>query len=71
MSTRNFQQVVSAHLQHSTTKTKAKKREIYGLSPLVKQIIRCLYPSDIDDKKVLEKPDVVFTLQTFVELFRI
>jgi len=52
-------------------KQKQKKREIYGLPPLVKQIIRCLYPSDIDDKNFLEKPDVVFTLQTFVELFRI
>ncbi len=47
-----------------------KKRPFAGTS-LVKQIIRCLYPSDVDDKKVLEKPDVVFTLQTFVELFRI
>ena len=52
-------------------KRKAKKKEIYELPPLVKQIIRCLYPSDIDEKQFLEKPDVVFTLQTFVELFHL
>ena len=52
-------------------KGKAKKKEIYELPPLVKQIIRCLYPSDIDDKNYLQKPDVIFTLHTFVELFRI
>ena len=49
---------------------KTKKKELYELPPLVKQITRCLYPSDIDDKKFLQKPDVIFTLQTFVELFR-
>ena len=27
--------------------------------------------SDIDDKNYLQKPDVIFTLHTFVELFRI
>jgi len=52
-------------------KRKTKKKEIYELPPLVKQIIRCLYPSDIDEKRFLEKPDVVFTLQTFVELFHL
>jgi len=52
-------------------KRKTKKKEIYELPPLVKQIIRCLYPSDIDEKQFLEKPDVVFTLQTFVELFHL
>ena len=52
-------------------KGKARKKEVYELPPLVKQIIRCLYPSDVDDKGFLQKSDVVFTLQTFVELFRI
>ncbi len=50
-------------------KGKTKKKEVYDLPPLVKQIIRCLYPSDIDDKNRLQKPDIIFTLQTFVELF--
>ncbi|CAF1349660.1 unnamed protein product [Adineta steineri] len=50
---------------------KTKTKEVYELPPLVKQIIRCLYPSDIDDKTYLQKPDVIFTLKTFVELFRI
>ena len=52
-------------------KGKTKKKEVYELPSLVKQIIRCLYPSDIDDKNYLQKPDVIFTLKTFVELFRI
>lgn len=52
-------------------KGKTKKKEIYELPPLVKQIIRCVYPSDIDDKNYLQKPDVILTLHTFVELFRI
>ncbi|CAF4083530.1 unnamed protein product, partial [Rotaria sordida] len=52
-------------------KGKTTKKEIYELPPLIKQIIRCLYPSDIDDKKFLQKPDVIFPLQTFIELFRI
>ncbi len=51
-------------------KGKTTKKEVYQLPPLVKQIIRCLYPSDIDDKKLLQKPDIIFTQQTFVELFR-
>ena len=52
-------------------KGKTKQKEVYELPSLVKQIIRCLYPSDIDDKTYLQKPDVTFTLKTFVELFRI
>jgi hypothetical protein len=52
-------------------KEKTTKKEVYELPPLVKQIIRCLYPSDIDDNKFLQKPDIIFTLQTFIELFRI
>ncbi|CAM4838906.1 unnamed protein product [Rotaria magnacalcarata] len=50
---------------------KAKKNEIYELPPLVKQIIRYLYPSDIDDNNCLQKPDIVFNLISFIELFRI
>ncbi|CAF4131019.1 unnamed protein product, partial [Rotaria magnacalcarata] len=34
------------------------KKEIYELPPLVKQIIRSLYPSDIDDNNYLQKPDI-------------
>ncbi|CAF1197492.1 unnamed protein product [Rotaria magnacalcarata] len=53
-------------------KLKAKKKEIYELPPLVKQIIRCLlYPSDIDDNNCLQKPDIVFNLKAFIELFRV
>jgi hypothetical protein len=51
-------------------KGKTNKKEVYGLPPLVKKIILCLYPSDINDNNCLQKPDVIFTLQTFVELFR-
>ncbi|CAF4818677.1 unnamed protein product [Rotaria socialis] len=52
-------------------KLKVKKREIYAIPPLVKQIIRCLYPSDIDDNNCLQKPDIVFNLKAFIELFRV
>ena len=52
-------------------KLKTKKNEVYELPPLIKQIIQCLYPSDIEDNNYLLKPDVVFTLQTFIDLFRI
>ncbi|CAF4676172.1 unnamed protein product, partial [Rotaria sp. Silwood2] len=52
-------------------KLKTKKKEVYELPPLIKQIIRCLYPSDIEDNNYSPKPDVVFTLQTFIDLFRI
>ncbi|CAF4194222.1 unnamed protein product, partial [Rotaria magnacalcarata] len=52
-------------------KLKAKKKEIYELPPLVKQIIRCLYPSDIDGTNCLQKPDIVFNLKAFIELFRV
>ncbi|CAM4753105.1 unnamed protein product [Rotaria magnacalcarata] len=52
-------------------KLKAKKKEIYELPPLVKQIIRCLYPSDIDDNNCLQKPDIVFNLKAFIELFHV
>ncbi|CAF4797945.1 unnamed protein product, partial [Rotaria magnacalcarata] len=41
------------------------------LPPLVKQIIRCLYPSDIDGNNCLQKPDIVFNLKAFIELFRV
>ena len=51
-------------------KRKTNKNEIYELPPLVKQIIRCLHPSDIDDNSCSQKPDVVFKLRTFIELFR-
>ena len=51
-------------------KGKTKRKEVYELPPLIKQIIRCLHPSDIDDKNCLQKPNVIFTLQTFIELFR-
>ncbi|CAF5166567.1 unnamed protein product [Rotaria magnacalcarata] len=50
---------------------KLKRKEIYELPPLVKQIIRCLYPSDIDGNNCLQKPDIVFNLKSFIELFRI
>ncbi len=52
-------------------KGKTKTKELYEVPPLIKQIIRCLYPSDIDDKKFLKEPDVIFTLQTFIELFHV
>ncbi|CAF3181395.1 unnamed protein product [Rotaria socialis] len=52
-------------------KLKAKKKEIYERPPLIKQLIRCLYPSDIDDNNCSQKPDIVFTLRTFIELFRV
>ncbi|CAF3422875.1 unnamed protein product [Rotaria socialis] len=52
-------------------KLKTKKKEIYELPPLIKQLIRCLYPSDIDDNNCSQKPDIVFTLRTFIELFRV
>ncbi|CAF4275519.1 unnamed protein product, partial [Rotaria magnacalcarata] len=52
-------------------KLKAKKKEIYELPPLVKQIIRCFYPSDIDDNNCLQKPDIVFNLKAFIELFHV
>ncbi|CAF4153875.1 unnamed protein product, partial [Rotaria magnacalcarata] len=42
-------------------------REVYEFPPLVKQVIRCLYPSNIDEKDYLPKPDVIFTLDTFIE----
>ncbi|CAM4846649.1 unnamed protein product [Rotaria magnacalcarata] len=52
-------------------KLKTKKKEIYELPPLIKQLIRCLYPSDIDDNNCSQKPDIVFTLRTSIELFRV
>ncbi|CAM4850033.1 unnamed protein product [Rotaria magnacalcarata] len=52
-------------------KLKTKKKEIYELPPLIKQLIRCLYPSDIHDNNCSQKPDIVFTLRTFIELFRV
>ncbi|CAF3253120.1 unnamed protein product [Rotaria socialis] len=52
-------------------KLKTKKKETYELPPLIKQLIRCLYPSDIDDNNCSQKPDIVFTLRTFIELFRV
>nr|ACD54593.1 unknown [Adineta vaga] len=51
-------------------KRKTTKKEVYDLPPLIKQIVRCLYPSDIDEKIYSQKPDVTFTLQAFIELFR-
>ena len=49
---------------------KTKKNEVYEMPLLIKQIIRCLYPSDIEDNNYSLKPNVVFTLQTFIDLFR-
>ena len=46
-------------------KSKTKKNEVYELPPLVKQIIRCLYPSDIEDNNYSLKPDVVFTANIY------
>ena len=51
-------------------KLKAKKNEVYEMPSLIKQVIRCLYPSDIGDNICSLKLDVVFTLQTFIDLFR-
>ncbi|CAF4792889.1 unnamed protein product, partial [Rotaria magnacalcarata] len=51
-------------------KRQTKKKEVYEYPPLIKQIIRCLHPSDIDNGNASRKPNVIFTLDTFIEIFR-
>ena len=43
--------------------------ETYERSPIVKQIIRCRYPSDIRDYARYKQPTVSFTLDIFIDLF--
>ncbi|CAF4478914.1 unnamed protein product [Rotaria magnacalcarata] len=51
-------------------KRQTKKNEVYEYPPLIKQTIRCLHPSDIDNGNASRKPNVIFTLDTFIEIFR-
>ena len=55
------------YLQHSTRKRKNnKKKEVYELPLLVKQIIQCLYPSVIDDKNQISSSLCKHLLNYFV-----
>jgi hypothetical protein len=42
----------------------------YQWSPLVLQVIRCRYPSGIKNYENHREPDVVFTDESFVDLFQ-
>jgi hypothetical protein len=46
-----------------------KNNETYEWPPIVKQIIRCRYPSDIRDYVCYKQPTVSFTLDSFIDLF--
>lgn len=56
-------------------RTRQKKKltsnnyETYEWPALIKQIIRCKFPSDIKNYECYKKPDVVFSLETFIDLF--
>lgn len=52
-------------------KKKKKPNQVFDLPPMVKQIIRCLHPSDINNKIGSEKPTISLSLHEFIELFRI
>ena len=46
-----------------------KNNEMYEWPPIVKQIIRYQYPSDIRDYVCYKQPTVSFTLNSFIDLF--
>jgi hypothetical protein len=47
----------------------SKNYETYEWPALIKQIIRCRFPSDIKNYVCYKQPDVVFSIETFIDLF--
>ena len=66
---------LSKELYHLVLAKRKRKRltnannETYEWPPIVKQIIRCRYPSDIRDYVRYKQPTVSFTLDIFIDLF--
>jgi hypothetical protein len=61
-----YQLVLAKLKQKRLTK---KNSETYEWPPIVKQIIRCRYPSDIRDYVCYKQATVSFTLDSFIDLF--
>ncbi|CAF1345378.1 unnamed protein product [Didymodactylos carnosus] len=49
----------------------SKTTETYVWPPLIKQIIRCRHPSDVKNYECYQTPDIIFTVQSFIGVFRV
>ena len=55
--------------QRQQKRLTSKAYETYEWAALIKQIIRCRFPSDIKNYDCYKRPDVVFSVETFIDLF--
>ena len=55
--------------QRQEKRLTSKTCETYEWPALIKQIIRCRFPSDIKNDDCYKRPDVVFSVETFIDLF--
>ena len=55
--------------QRQQKRLTSKTYETYEWPALIKQIIRCRFPSDIKNYDCYKRPDAVFSVETFVDLF--
>ena len=55
--------------QRQQKRLTSKAYETYEWPALIKQIIRCRFPSDIKNYDCYKRPDVVFSVETFIDLF--
>ena len=55
--------------QRQQKRLTSKAYKTYEWPALIKQIIRCTFPSDIKNYDCYKRPDVVFSLETFIDLF--
>ena len=55
--------------QRQQKRLTSKTYETYEWAALIKQIIRCRFPSDIKNYDCNKQPDVVFSVETFIDLF--
>ena len=55
--------------QRQQKRLTSKAYETYQWPALIKQIIRCRFPSDIKTYDCYKRPDVVFSVETFIDLF--
>jgi hypothetical protein len=46
------------------------RKETYEWPPLIKQIVRCRYPSSIRNYECYTKDTIIFTLDTFIDVFQ-
>ena len=55
--------------QRQQKRLTSKTYETYEWPALIKQIIRCRFPSDIKNYDYYKRPDIVFSVETFIDLF--